>query len=106
MLVLAAAGYTAEGTASKLGISHHTVLIYLRQAKDKLGATTKANAVALYLRGTGDDHGGERVGADDQDHVILLAAEPPDGSLDFLPGAAGHLGEAIDHLPVTGREDE
>lgn len=65
MLVLAAAGETTDSTARKLGISSHTVAIYLRQAKDKLGATTKANAVALYLGGTGDDHGSERVGADD-----------------------------------------
>lgn len=64
MLVLAAAGETAASTARKLGISHHTVLIYLKQAKEKLGATTKANAVALYLGGPGDDHRGEGVGAD------------------------------------------
>lgn len=63
--MLAAAGETADSTARKLGISHHTVLIYLRQAKDKLGATTKANAVALYLGGAGDDHRSERIGADD-----------------------------------------
>jgi DNA-binding CsgD family transcriptional regulator len=63
--VLAAAGETVRSTATKLGISPHTVNVYMAQAKMKLQATSKAHLVALYLGGTGDDHRGERVGTDD-----------------------------------------
>lgn len=65
VLALTAQGETAKMIGKTLGISPRTVEIYLARAKVRLGARNKAQAVALYLGSTGDDHRGERVSADD-----------------------------------------
>ena len=43
---LAAAGLTAKQTATRLGISRHTVNEYVQNAKRRIGASTKAELVA------------------------------------------------------------
>jgi DNA-binding CsgD family transcriptional regulator len=47
VLRLAASGLTAKQTANVLGVSEAAVAMYLAKAERKLGAQTKAHAVAI-----------------------------------------------------------
>jgi DNA-binding NarL/FixJ family response regulator len=52
VLELAAQGLSNSEIAMRLGVTESTVKTHLRAAYERLGATSRAHAVANYLRGT------------------------------------------------------